>query len=338
MYSWSDVFDLTKEFKKSAPWKHISDNNLIAFFDQATDTPIICSVLGNSENTFGLAIYIGREGLMSLVNTYLIENDFEKMNILQTQRSLLLSLEDREDLAKEEYKFLKKHEASFRGKKSWPTYTSYRPGYYPWHCNEKEKDIFIQALEIIIQLTKDVKKGLYLPSFPEEEKILFHEWEKGKQASSYTSIYVENLHARMYRPKLALSEFELKKVKRVKKRTPLTIEFSYQYLFTPIQKEEGERPIFPVIVLALNHEDGSLIYHELFDEPIDTEIIQQIFVKTVDSLRAIPQNLIVDEKTEYHMIELVHELDIFDDLRDDLIHTEIFLTEMMAATFGDEEE
>src|SRR5699024_8300856 len=95
--------------------------------DEKSKIPIICSVLGNSENTYGLAIYIGREGLMSLVNTYLIENEWEQMNILQTQHSILLTLEDRENLTKEEYAFLKKHKGSFRGKKAWPSYTSFRP-------------------------------------------------------------------------------------------------------------------------------------------------------------------------------------------------------------------
>src|SRR5699024_2325852 len=335
MYGWSDVLPLTKEFKRVAPWEHISDNNLFAFFDEKSNMPIICSVLGNSENTFGLAIYIGREGLMSLVNTYLIENEFEQMNILQTQRSVLLTLEDREDLTKEEYAFLTKNKASFRGEKAWPTYTTYRPGFYPWHCSEQEIGYFVQALERVLQLTKDVKAGLFMPSFPEEEKILFQERNTRKTAAEYTSIYVENVHARLYHPKRALTEFELKKVKRVKRKIPVTVRYSYQYWFTPIQKRKGQRPYFPVIVLALDHEDGSLIFHELFDKPIDTEVIQQMFLKTIHTLRGFPKQLIVDEKTEYHLIALIEELDILDDLRDRLLHTEIFLAEMMESTSGD---
>src|SRR5699024_1881725 len=335
MYGWSDVFPLTKEFQQAAPWEHISDNNLFAFFDEKSQIPIICSVLGNGENTYGLAIYIGREGLMSLVNTYLIENEWEQMNILQTQHSILLTLEDRENLTKEEYAFLKKHKGSFRGKKAWPSYTSYRPGFYPWQSSDEEIGYFVQALERVLQLTKDVKAGLFLPSFPEEEKILFQEWNQTKTAADYTPIYIENVHARLYQPQLALSELDMKRVKKIRRKVPVTVEFSYQYLFTPIQKRKGQRPYFPVIVLALDHADGSLIFHELFDKPIDTEVIQQMFLKTIHTLRGFPKQLIVDEKTEYHLIALIEELDILDDLRDRLLHTEIFLAEMMESTSGD---
>src|SRR5699024_447396 len=321
MYGWSDMFPLTKAFKKAAPWEHISDNNLFAFFDEKSKIPIICSVLGNEENTFGLAIYIGREGLMSLVNTYLIENEFEEMNILQTQHSVLLTLEDREDLSREEYAFLKKHKGSFRGKKAWPSYTSYRPGFYPWHCSNQEIGYIVQALERVLQLTEDVQAGLFIPSFPEEEKILFQEWKQSKKGAEYTSIYVENVHARLYQPQLALSELDLKRVKKVKKKVQITVEFSYLYLFTPIQKRKVHRPYFPVIVLALDHADGSLIFHELFDTPIDTEVVQQMFLKTIHALRGFPEQLIVDEKTEYYLIALLDELDILDDLIYRLLHT-----------------
>src|SRR5699024_11254215 len=76
----------------------------------------------------------------------------------------------------------------------------------------------------------------------------------------------------------------------------------------------------------------SLIFHELFDTSIDTEVIQQMYLKTIHTLRGFPKQLIVDEKTEYHLIALLDELDILDDLRDRLLHTEIFLEEMIAAT------
>lgn len=335
VYGWSDVFSLTKDFQEAAPWEHIGDNHLFAFFDEKSKIPIVCSVLGYREDNFGLAIYIGREGLMSLVHSYLIDHEFEQMNTLHTQRSVLLSLKNREDVTKEAYAFLTKHKGSFHGKKAWPTYTSYRPGFYPWHCSEQEIAYLVQALERVLQLTKDVKEGLYMPSFPEEEKMLFQEWNERKTAADYTSIYVENVHARLHHPKLALSELDLKRVKKVKRKIPVTVEFSYQYLFTPIQKRKGQRPYFPVIVLALDHEDGSLIFHELFDKPIDTEVIQQMFLKTIHALRGFPEQLIVDEKTEYHLLALIEELAILDDLRDRLIHTEMFLEEMMESTSGD---
>src|SRR5690606_10296533 len=119
----------------------------------------------------GMAVYVGDEGLKSSFRT--MEDNTAYFDILLHQRSLLLSLSDRDELDKEDYQIIKEAGMTFRGKKQRPMFRSYTPGMYPWLIDEEEARLLLVAIEQALLLLKEVKEEeLYIPFFMEEEDII----------------------------------------------------------------------------------------------------------------------------------------------------------------------
>src|SRR5690625_310066 len=124
---WPETLQLSKEFHRLKPWEIMRDDEVFGVLDPVSGEMLYCSILGNAEEMYGLAVYQGYEGYYMLSN---IINGITptQFDIHHYQNSLLLSFEDREDLEKEEYELVKAYDVPFRGRKSWPSFRSFKPG------------------------------------------------------------------------------------------------------------------------------------------------------------------------------------------------------------------
>src|SRR5699024_7013430 len=122
---------------------------------------IYCSVLGGGGEVFGLAVYIGDEGYTALMGS--LSDMPPNFDFIVSQRSLLLSFEDREDLEKDDYRLVKSYDIPFRGRKSWPSFTSYKPGFYPWLMDDEEARLMLLGIERTMEVYQELTEGLEMP-------------------------------------------------------------------------------------------------------------------------------------------------------------------------------
>ena len=118
-------------------------------------------MLGAAGYEFGLAVYIGQEGLQSLKDTQ--ENIMEMFDLIIRQRSMLLSFVDRDELEGKDYQLIKNHGLSFRGRKQWVQFRSLVPGMHPWSIDEEEARMLLLAIEQTIAMYQRVKEGVIVP-------------------------------------------------------------------------------------------------------------------------------------------------------------------------------
>src|SRR5690625_836002 len=91
-YLWNEVLVETKNLYENEPWRKITDDQVYVIYDEANDEHYFCSILGKAEEIFGLSVYIGFDGLLSLLDSF--EGAKTPEEIMKHQRSLLISFEN----------------------------------------------------------------------------------------------------------------------------------------------------------------------------------------------------------------------------------------------------
>src|SRR5699024_2072473 len=247
-----EVLSKAKEFQKLTPWEAMFDEHSFAVVDPVTEERIYCSVLGGGGEVFGLAVYIGDEGYASLMDS--LSDKVPDFDFILKQRSLLMSFEDREDLEKADYKLIKSYDIPFRGRKSWPLFRSYKPGYYPWLMDDDEARLMLLGIERSIGVYQEIVKGLEIPDMLLDKAMLVKvpREENGELVfdNQFAGLEEEENEVEESDVPLTVSELELKRIEKFK-TMPTAIEFSMDYVDMPVQEHPDERPVFALLVLAV---------------------------------------------------------------------------------------
>ncbi|WP_167751311.1 plasmid pRiA4b ORF-3 family protein [Lentibacillus salicampi] len=316
---WYDVLSKAKEFQKLKPWDTLFDEHIFAVMDPVTQERLYCSVLGGAGEVFGLAVYIGDTGYRSLMNTLTTEEpDFQSVI---NQRSILLSYEDREDLEKEDYALIKSYDIPFRGRKSWPSFRSNKPGLYPWFMDDDEARLMLLGLERSIEVYHEVMNGLELPDMLFDEEMLVKVPREQNSGVVFDNqiVELEDREQELPNVTLAVSELDLKRMQKPKETLPATIEFSLEYMEMPVQNEENERPFFPLLVLAVEQTQGLAIYHNMLTAASNpASLIQSELLKVFESMNGIPGNIMVNHKTAHFLAPLIDKLNLNVEVEEDL--------------------
>lgn len=309
---WPETLELAKEFHREKPWEYLGDEQIFAIHEPVTDKILYCSILGNAQELYGLAVYIDFDGLFTLVNIFSGE-EHDSFDILQGQRSLLLSFEDRNDLEKEEYSLIKTYDIPFRGKKAWPSFRSFKPGFYPWFMDNEEAYLLLVALEETLKIVEEVKDGMQLPHLVADDGILIRVPKIEEDYYYFESKFIELDKLLSLKPivELEISELDIKRIKKNKKIIPIEMEYVITYVDMPIEGEgEDERPFFPMVIIAADHESGQIIHHDMKPKMSDVLKVQTEFIELIQKIGGIPSTILTNYKTAIQIVPVVDALGI----------------------------
>ena len=294
--SWQQLLMEMVELRKLEPWNWLHDDQLFTVQDPASGTPLFVSVLGAAGEEFGIAVYIGEEGYESLLAT--MSGTVPMEELVFSQRSLLASFSDRDELEADDLQLLKDAGLSFRGKKQWPLFRSFVPGYYPWSIDEEEARLLIQVIGQTKAVLKGVKDGMEIP--PSENKRSFFgrrvdeggEWQDGRFIVDSPADPKEGAVAELMVP-----ETDVAHVKQYKAAN-LKAEYGLFFINQPVQDEPGERPYFPVVAVALDEASGLILHQHLDGRKGNADIAQQGLLNFIKDYGKMPKVLVVTEDTE----------------------------------------
>src|SRR5699024_7409813 len=212
---WRSLFAMIDRYKKTKLWDFLADDQIIIVELADTKERVYCSILGNAGQEFGIAVYIGDAGLASLQK--LVSNPRQYgMDEVMHQRSLLLSLANRDELEEDDYSLIKRLGIAYRGKKQWPLFRSIKPGYYPWIIDEQEAIILTETLEIIVENANQWKQApTNVPIVKEDKWLALLPVEKNESINWESKLLkperVENEKAPA---QLMISEIETKRIQK----------------------------------------------------------------------------------------------------------------------------
>ncbi|MGX7394338.1 DUF7309 domain-containing protein [Carnobacterium mobile] len=313
------LFSLAKKLYEEKFWNDYWDTDLIAIQLENQKEPIMISILGKSEQNYGFLFYRNSKELsyfFDIVEQSNWRNQRTPGEILQLQKCLALEYENRLDLDKKAYQRIKSSGISFRGKKAWPIFMDYCPGYYPYPAEKADERMLIDVMEKLLDTAKDFRKKL---AFYETERmsqeILLRTYHKdGSYEDGVLNLakYIADGAAHVEEAPVLVTKFEMKRVASQKFGTSIW-ELDVGFIETPIIPSEGGRPYFPTLLLVVNSETGQIICSE-FIKPGDTESLQRLLIQLILSENGRPATIVVDACRYAHIAcdlgKLFSQLDI----------------------------
>ena len=104
---WKDLYEAAIEFKKIKPWNWMWDTDIFGVQNPITGETGYCCVMGGAGEHFALAVYLGSEGLNGYLKLQSKKNYPSLEDMLNFQKLLMASFEDREYLQKEDFQLIK---------------------------------------------------------------------------------------------------------------------------------------------------------------------------------------------------------------------------------------
>ena len=147
------------EFWDASPWQALDDLDVVAVEHPSGRYTGYCSVLGSAFREYGLAVFIGDEGLSGYLDMVNDEVDPESPEGFERMNALLAVRGDRESLSESEIAAMRRARLRYRGRGVWPIFRSLRPGYLPWRLDEDEAVFLTAALGNMIDVVSRVSSG-----------------------------------------------------------------------------------------------------------------------------------------------------------------------------------
>ena len=176
---WRKLYQAAIRLKETAPWEWMYETDVFGVHNPETEELGFASVMGMFEQHFALALYIGPENLTRFWAMQESEDSENPEHLLETHQ-LQASFEDRSELTNQDRKVITQLGLHFRGRKSWPLFRSFRPGYFPWYVEAAEVRFLTHAVEQAVEVALRLKEDpdtlntpaddCYLVRIPREEK------------------------------------------------------------------------------------------------------------------------------------------------------------------------
>lgn len=263
------LYQAAINFKQAKPWTWLSEVDLIAVENSRDKTIGYCSITGQSGLHFSLSVYLSEKGLAGL--NYLFEHgrSISSEQSLFYQDCLMASFEDRSQLSPKDWQETKDLGFNFRGKKAWPQFRRFEPGYFPWYLTDDEAFFLTEALEQSLIVVELIKKGELALEFDRSQTVLrFSEEKEGELIWNSTKFPLLPWVADP--PMVEITdELFLQRLKKSERRRNILLQSETCYLPMSVQDEKEQRPFFPRAFILIEAHSGVIVEHSMYEDPAE---------------------------------------------------------------------
>ena len=296
---WRALFEAALEFKGVEPWRWMYDSNLFGVKNPESDETGYCCVLGNLGQVFGLAVYLGTDGLEGYIRMQ--SGDLLPDEALHHQKCLMASFENRNELQQRDLKLIKDLGLKFRGRNAWPAFRSYLPGYYPWFLTGTEARFLTSALLQSIEVALHFEEDKNLLDSSDEEAYLVRVLENTGDASRWEDRWLKPEPLKKESLSVnPLDDVRLQKIKRSCSVRPAVWETDLFYAPGPVQ-EKG-RPYFPYVVLWADHSSYSILGSNVLRPWNYLSEYQEGFFELVEAAKFLPAEIWVEKEELFALL------------------------------------
>ncbi len=301
---WRKLFAVAAEFKKTACWDWMYEDDIFAVEDPETGGFAYCCIMGNAGEHYAIAGYLGSEGLEGISSMLYDEDEESSSDLMFVQKCLMCSFVDRDELAKEDYQLIKDLKLRFRGRNAWPQFRDFYPGLFPWFLTGQQCRF----------LTHIITQALYVANQCREDKSLIKPNDLGTyfaricDPTSNEALNWNNAHIKpeQYDPEYVsfkLSDEVLaKRLYLTKKSRNYIVEADTFYM--PTLVEEQPRPFYPKICLLADQSSGLIISYTVISD-IETDGFQCIEALTtmISEGNRKPTKILVSREETYFLFK-----------------------------------
>lgn len=344
---WHALYDAALEFKKVAPWEWMWDSDIFSVQNPLNGEFGYLCVLGRNKESFGLIVYLGQEGLESYLKVAESEINPGNPDAIHVNKCLLASFDDKEYLTNEDLAVIKNLGLRFSGRKFWPQFQSYRPGYFPWQLT-KDEAVYLtlclhQAKEVALRfkespdMLEPSKPDHYFTRIPQKEGAIL-KWKDGWHKPTFMR---EMLTIRQ-----TIDESRLENIKLLNRQKNAVWEIDFFYAPAYIA-EKGKRPYYPILFLWVD-QDSYFVHstHLTAPDKYRIEFVEQC-LKAFESSKVLPGEIQVRKEELLAYLEsltqrlgirlkIVHKLNAVDDARKSM--REFFGKEKRITRYGSSDD
>jgi hypothetical protein len=302
---WKDLYEAAAQFKRIESWNWLDDSSTFGVQDPVTKTIAYCSVMGALGELYGLAAYVGTEGLLALQKMAFGETDYSDINLGKDMRCLMTTFESRNDLDKPDIEVIRQLGLSFRGKHNWPRFRSYEPGFFPWYLDAHEAmfvtTILQQAVDVCLRAKDDPD---LIPNWDDEVYLVRVAEEKdGELVWEDRMLSPELLPEPELEDSVHIDELQLMKIRNSAKTTDAVWDADLFYAPACVQEDPKSRPYYPLMSLWVDHGTGLIIGTKMAGHDDYRQAFVDELINMVNQDNVKPREIRVKREDAYRLYE-----------------------------------
>ena len=299
---WAVLYQAATAFKQLSPWQWMEDDDLFAVENPSDGELGYCAVMGSGAQEFGLAVFVGSEGLEGYRRIIMGEAEPQSFEAWAMFRSLSATFVDRDELQKQDYEVIRSLGLRFRGRNAWPLLRSQRPGYVPWYLDRQEALFLTTGLQQACQVATEVRdKGLDLFRGADAGLILGRYCDDGRWMEEWRRPRAAEREAGASEPP---DERRLHRLRKAAGKLDGSWELDFFLLPTAVGSG-SQRPYYPGCILAIKRRVGLIVGTELMGPcPSSTEK-QEAVVRVLQGAEQLPLEIRVARDEVRRIVEPV---------------------------------
>lgn len=175
LQTWHSLYENSLRFMELCPWESLHDSDVFGVLDPTTGQTGYCCVLGALGQMLALCVYRGSEGLAIHQRMQAASPTQDFAELAAAHFCLMGEFEDRTALKKQDLAVIKALGLKCHGRRGYPLFRSYLPGYGPWFLTEEEVTFLALAFGAAIQFMRDFREHPDILRSPGEGSYLVYQ-------------------------------------------------------------------------------------------------------------------------------------------------------------------
>ena len=292
---WRELYEAAAEFKELACWKWMWDHDLIGVQDPETGMIGYCCVMGRAGEHFGIAAYMGSEGLAGYLMLATAEVPPTPAEMIEINKCLMASFENRGFLTGEDRRVLKRLGLRFRGTNAWPQFRSYEPGLHPWYLKSHEARFLTTCIRQTMGVARRLKDDPDLLKRPSKDAPVFlvRIPTVKDDGVSWSETWIEPPPPEL--PEIPMPTIDRERLELIKNALRQGDDiWEADVFYSPEAVRDGnERPWFPRMVMLVDSDAGMVLDSDITEQDEWPERLAVMFIGMVEGVGKLPRALFV---------------------------------------------
>lgn len=257
--AWRRLYAVTAEIKRLEPWLKMTEEDIFGVQDPETGELSFVSVMGMLGEHHAVSVYLGAEAVYDVLD--FADSDIEPGDLAGVERILSIrqlqaAFEDREALEKEDREIIKQLGLKFRGRGNWPTFRSFKAGFFPWFLTASEVQQLTLALEQLIDMFPRFVADDSLLICEEDDQFLVRVPRRAGDSMTWSD-EIRHIPPPDIKPIPVKVDMPLLEATQKLPRRNLVVEMDFFMMLTPIT--DREPPYYPYMLLLIDAQSGMIL-------------------------------------------------------------------------------
>ena len=261
---WRRLYEAAALVKELSPWEWMTETDVFGVQDPETGEIGFVSVMGLLGEHFGVSLYPNSRALYDFWALEEADPEINPDALLEIPQ-LQASFEDRDQLDNRDRKVIKELGLKFRGRKEWPLFRSYRPGFLPWFLEAEEAQSLAEALDQLLEVAPRFREDRSL-LVPEDESYLVRVPHQEGPTRVWEDTVMEVPPPEPLSIQVEMDPGALEGLESLP-QSGHELEMDLFMFPAPVQGEKEARPVFPYMLLTVDAGTGMVVGTDLL-EPV----------------------------------------------------------------------